>query len=1066
MTESAGWSWGRGIRSARRAGRWALLAGVALGVAAGGASANGAAPQELLYFTAREQLRRIDLDTIDPGPIVEDTLIASTGDDAHALPGPRGGGNVNGKICVLPNGDLTMSEDAGQEKGYPAGVGVFKPDGKMVGKLVFTALAGFSDPTGCAVDVAGRLFTLEAGNEGVGGRNGQLILWFPPYERFPGTTKYPNAAYSTNYCKIAVDIGTATNVAVDDQGRLLVTSPSQASVFRYSGSWPTSPDATGGCGRTDPTGAPLVDAGRITKETFISDGGHVATPSGLARAPNGDWYVGDVLFGRIAEYDAQGQFVRMIMDSSPVAALPTRYGNPQSIAVDSRGTLYYADLDLVGSLFTPDTGPDGKIWRVRFDAHGNPLTPEVLERGLGFPDGVSVLPGNLEPTQWRTLGGGPSRLYFNPTESTITPANVAQLVTRWSFPTAAIVTSSPTVAFVNVPGEGRVQTVFFQDWDGHVYAVRLSDGTLLWTFQADVQPGASYPGAGSATVEEVDGAEFVLIGSGETLYALDAGTGQEVWQFVAGTGCRDALGDPPGLCSFTGERNEIESTPLVVGDLAYFGMDVNDDATGKGGIYAVDVHTGRMRWYFDPESGSTCRPDVGDGVTHFDGYHDEAELGLPAGFLSSRIGCDFDRTPTGCSNVWSSFSTDLGRGLLFTASANCDTDSDPATPEPPTLSPWNDAIFALDLDGDPVWHWRPPVFTARDPDFGAVPNLFTIHTASGDRDVVGVGGKDGTYYVIDRDGVNAASGVAWNSADPSGLPYWSTQVVPGGALGGIIASAAVDQDARRIYFSTAPGDTQPDVYNPQRPTMHALDMDTGAILWDNGTTSGFDGDASFAPTSAIPGVVFTGAVLEPLLRAWDAATGALLYSQVISSPVASNAIASAATVVDGTLLVGTGVGTRTGNPDDLSDKASRQHRALVAMCVPGTRGCGACDNGIDDDHDGYTDYPDDPGCTSPDDPSEKSVDIACDDGIDNDGDGKIDMLDPGCASPAQTTETTECDDGIDNDGNGLVDFADPKCTRQWPFWEERPSCGLGFELALLVPALEWARRRRRSRSHG
>jgi hypothetical protein len=130
------------------------------------------------------------------------------------------------------------------------------------------------------------------------------------------------------------------------------------------------------------------------------------------------------------------------------------------------------------------------------------------------------------------------------------------------------------------------------------------------------------------------------------------------------------------------------------------------------------------------------------------------------------------------------------------------------------------------------------------------------------------------------------------------------------------------------------------------------------------------------------------------------------------------------------------------------------------------RGCGACDNGIDDDHDGYTDYPDDPGCTSPDDPSEKSVDIACDDGIDNDGDGKIDMLDPGCASPAQTTETTECDDGIDNDGNGLVDFADPKCTRQWPFWEERPSCGLGFELALLVPALEWARRRRRSRAHG
>ena len=52
------------------------------------------------------------------------------------------------------------------------------------------------------------------------------------------------------------------------------------------------------------------------------------------------------------------------------------------------------------------------------------------------------------------------------------------------------------------------------------------------------------------------------------------------------------------------------------------------------------------------------------------------------------------------------------------------------------------------------------------------------------RDVVGIGGKDGTYYLLDRDGMNPLTGRI--------EPYWQTNVVPGGSQGGIIASAAVD----------------------------------------------------------------------------------------------------------------------------------------------------------------------------------------------------------------------------------------------------------------------------------
>jgi hypothetical protein len=242
-------------------------------------------------------------------------------------------------------------------------------------------------------------------------------------------------------------------------------------------------------------------------------------------------------------------------------------------------------------------------------------------------------------------------------------------------------------------------------------------------------------------------------------------------------------------------------------------------------------------------------------------------------------------------------------------------------------------------------------------------------------------------------------------------------------------------------------------------------MDSGAIVWDNGSAAGLENDASYAPTTAIPGVAFTGSVFAPQLRAWDADSGALLHAGLVSDVLLSNAIASAATVVDGTLIVGTGIGARSGDPHDLGDPVSREPRAVVALCVPGTRGCGACQNGIDDDRDNAADWPADPGCASPDDDTEKSAAIACDDGVDNDGDGEIDMIDAGCPFPAAPVEATQCDDGLDNNGGSGVDFDDANCSRAWPYWERPPRCGIGAELALVFPLLRlWRRQAERAAS--
>jgi outer membrane protein assembly factor BamB len=920
---------------------------------------------ELLHFAEGNRLHRLDVDTIDgKGPLRSELLIQNAGAEG-------GGGeklfvspnrDVNGMLCPFPDGSgrFVMGEDTRQPS-PPPGFGVFERSGQQVGKLTPTFFSAQGEPFGCAFapdpdpddGVPPPLFTTDVGTGSISGSNGQLILWFPPYDEYPGEPNtFPETdAPSTNFCKIASDIATAGAVAVDAEGRVYVASASADSlgrIERFLPPFPTGPDAKGGCGGTDALGSPVADT--VSREVFagasISDG--MFSFTGLAFGPNGNLFASAVATGRIGEYGPAGNLVRLVVDPGtaplpPVFPSPT--GSPQGLAFGADGTLYYADLDLVGTF--PDdveTGDDGKIRRVRFDKRGDPEPPEVLVSGLGFPDAVAVLPGDLErkklggngKTAWPAYAGGPLRQFVNRKEKKLSPKKVAQLRERWRFRTGAIVTASPSVAAVEVPDEGRVQVVYFTSWDNNVYAVRLSDGSKLWHFTADVQPGAQFPAASSPVVERVGERDLAIVGLGEVLYALDAVSGEEVWRFTAGTGCVDGLGEPPGLCAFDGERNQIESSPIVADGKVFFGMDVNDVPLGKGGFYAVDADDGRLAWFFDLESAATCTPQAGEEIRRFDGYHSEVELGLPAGFLA-RPGCDFDRTPTGCGNVWSSPAVDGERGLVFFGSSNCDTDDDAGTSVPPPPMPPHDcALTALRFDGTPAWRWRPREVDNDDLAFGATPNLFTLKLGKRKVDVVGIGGKDGSYYVIDRDGVNELTGQGFDPNDALALPYWHENLVPGGIQGGVIGTPAVDEKARRVYVATAQGQADPPA-PPQTPTLHALDLDTGDVVWQTGEGPP-DGDATFGPVSATKKVLVLGSILFQNLRFFDAKTGAHLASRPIGD-LGISGIASGAAVVDGNVVAGTGVGTLTGDPNDLSTIVARTPSSVVALCVPGSKGC-------------------------------------------------------------------------------------------------------------------------------
>jgi cysteine-rich repeat protein len=256
-----------------------------------------------------------------------------------------------------------------------------------------------------------------------------------------------------------------------------------------------------------------------------------------------------------------------------------------------------------------------------------------------------------------------------------------------------------------------------------------------------------------------------------------------------------------------------------------------------------------------------------------------------------------------------------------------------------------------------------------------------------------------------------------------------------------------------------------------------------SLVCDNGADDDGDGTADFP---ADPGCLMLGDTSEKSL-----------------SLVCDDALDN-----DGDGLADAGSDPGCSGPADGSEKspslvcddgADNDGDALVDF--PADPGCSGvtdpseaaqCGDGLDNDGDGRVDHPSDPGCSGSSDDSEKSPSLVCDDGVDNDADTRIDFpLDPGCASPTSFSEKPQCQDGLNNDGQAGIDFdggnsldlddngfidaafnpatpavgsADPQCNTASRNWEKLSSCGIGFELAFLLPPLlgGLARARRRA----
>ena len=402
-------------------------------------------------------------------------------------------------------------------------------------------------------------------------------------------------------------------------------------------------------------------------------------------------------------------------------------------------------------------------------------------------------------------------------------SDLSRLTLKWAFgfPDAASAWAQPTIA------GGRV---FVGSQNGTVFSLDAATGCIQWTFTAN-------GGVRTAiTIGKTGGRTVAYFGdTAANAYALDAGTGKQIWI--------RKVDDHP-LARVTG-------SPALFEDRLYVPVSSYEESQGadpnyacctfRGNVNALDAKTGAVIW-----------------KTYM-----VADMPTPRGKSSAGVQL---WGPSG-SAIWSPPTIDPKRRLLYVATGN--TYSGPPQPS-------SDALVAVDLKtGAITWTKQAtpsdiyitgcgrsanpncPETNGPDVDFGSPPILTT--TAAG-RDLIVIGQKSGVGWAFDP--------------DKNGEVVWQYRAGEGGALGGIEWGSAVD--GARAYFAVS------DITRPKPGGLHAVSLASGERLWTAappapkcGSGRGCNGAQSAALT-VIPGAIFSGSN-DGALRAYSTKDGTVIW---------------------------------------------------------------------------------------------------------------------------------------------------------------------------------------------
>ena len=262
---------------------------------------------------------------------------------------------------------------------------------------------------------------------------------------------------------------------------------------------------------------------------------------------------------------------------------------------------------------------------------------EIWRFDLGGSDVARVLPATDPPYEYDYLHSSPvhheGTIYVGSADGALYAVARETGQETWRFETGGSIRSTPIV---------NGQNVLFASRDGHVYAVTVASGDLVWQHDTGgVVQGSPAVGAGKVFVGSRSAAEL----------ALDAGTGEEVWKHVHEDGSwvesspvfRDGtvyIGSSDALQLFALDAESGQtiwnfstggwswSTPLVGDDVVYIGgLSASpyyfEGVTLRAGFFAVDRKSGDSLWEFTPQpidgyitGGVFSTPALVDGVVY------------------------------------------------------------------------------------------------------------------------------------------------------------------------------------------------------------------------------------------------------------------------------------------------------------------------------------------------------------------------------------------------------------------------------------------------------------------
>ena len=435
-------------------------------------------------------------------------------------------------------------------------------------------------------------------------------------------------------------------------------------------------------------------------------------------------------------------------------------------------------------------------------------------------------PIKLSAASWNGWSPDAANTRYQPNPG-IKSADVARLKVKWTF---AYDGSKNTQ--VTAIGD----RLFTGSSAGGVYSLNARTGCAYWRY--DAPAGVRAAVVVDKFAKSPSGYAVFVSDMSMTVRALDALTGKPIW-------VSEKLETHPAALLTGGATlyKGVLYVPVSSSEEVAAGREGYACCSFRGSVVALDEATGKQLWKTFTIA-QEPKPYKGD----------KPQLG-PAG-----------------AAIWSRPTIDAKRGLIYVATGDSYTD---------VTTDRDDAIVAFDMKTGAV-KWSNQVTEndnfivacfggqpaasnpncpspmGPDVDFGASPILQTM--ANG-KDIILAGQKSGAVYGLD--------------ADAQGKTLWKVKLGVGSPAGGVEWGMASDKD--QVYAPIA------DTNRPGgSPSLNAVKLATGEIAWKTPTPR-LDCPpgkrcpvGQSAPASAIPGLVFSGA-LDGHIRAYEVKTGAIVW---------------------------------------------------------------------------------------------------------------------------------------------------------------------------------------------